>query len=371
MYSKIRKMKIKEITSYLEEIAPLSYQESYDNAGLIVGDGNAEVTGILVCLDSTEEIIEEAIQKNCNLVVAHHPIVFEGLKKITGKNYVERTVIKAIKNDIAIYAIHTNLDNVIEGVNGKIAEILELQKTRVLAPKTGLLKKLITFVPYEAKEQVLQTLFKAGAGNIGEYSECSYATEGKGTYLPSENSNPYKGKKGERHTEPEYKIEVLYTKEKEGKILKALFQAHPYEEVAYDLIQLTNTSSLIGAGIIGELKEEVDALTFLKELKVKMNTSCIRHTALLDKKIKKVALCGGAGSFLLKEAKSQQADIFITGDFKYHEFFDTENQIIIADIGHFESEQFTIEHLASLLKEKFSTFAVQLTEKETNPIHYL
>ena len=371
MYSKIRKMKIKEITNYLEEIAPLSYQESYDNAGLIVGDSNREVTGVLVCLDSTEEIIEEAIEKNCNLVVAHHPIVFGGLKKITGKNYVERTVIKAIKNDIAIYAIHTNLDNVIEGVNGKIAEILELQNTRVLAPKTGILKKLITFVPYEAKEPVLQALFDAGAGTIGEYSECSYSTEGRGTYLPSEKSNPYKGEKGARHTEPEYKIEVLYTKEKEGNILKALFDAHPYEEVAYDLIQLTNTTPLIGAGIIGELKEETDALEFLKYLKIKMKTACIRHTTATNRKIKKVALCGGAGSFLLADAKRQQADIFITGDFKYHEFFDAENQIIIADIGHFESEQFTIEHLASLLKENFSTFAVQLTEKETNPIHYL
>ena len=364
-------MKIKEITNYLETIAPLSYQENYDNAGLIVGDSTVEVTGILVCLDSTEEIVQEAIAKGCNLIIAHHPIVFGGLKKFTGKNYVERTVIKAIKNDIAIYAIHTNLDNVIAGVNGKIAELLGLKNIRVLAPKESMLKKLVTFVPLEAKELVLSALFEAGAGHIGNYSECSYSAHGEGTYLANEKATPNKGDSSKRHLEPEVKVEVIYTKEKEGRIIASLNNAHPYEEVAYDLIQLTNTSNQIGAGIIGELSDEVAPLQFLKDLKVTMQTQCVRHTKILAKPIKIVALCGGAGSFLLRDAIAQQADVFITGDFKYHEFFDADNQLIIADIGHFESEQFTIALLVSFLKEKFTTFAIRLTEKETNPIQYL
>lgn len=364
-------MKIKEITNYLESIAPLAYQESYDNSGLIVGNKNDEVKGVLVCLDSTEEIVEEAIEKGCNLIVAHHPIVFGGLKKITGKNYVERTIIKAIKNDIAIYAIHTNLDNVIEGVNGKIAEKLGLTNTKVLSPKIGMLKKLITYVPLEAKDKLINALFEAGAGKIGNYSECSFSSNGVGSYLANEKATPYKGELLKRHIEAEEKIEVIYPKNIEANLVLSLEAAHPYEEVAYDLVSISNTSDRVGAGIIGELKEEVDALEFLKNLKTTMKTNCVRHTKTLGNKIKTVAVCGGAGSFLLKSAIGQQADVFITGDFKYHEFFDAEDHLIIADIGHFESEQFTIELLVSILKEKFTTFAVRLTEKETNPIQYL
>lgn len=364
-------MKIKEITNYLESIAPLAYQESYDNSGLIVGNKNDEVKGVLVCLDSTEEIVEEAIENGCNLIVAHHPIVFGGLKKITGKNYVERTIIKAIKNDIAIYAIHTNLDNVIVGVNGKIGEKLGLTNTKVLSPKTGMLKKLITYVPLEAKDKVINALFEAGAGKIGNYSECSFSSNGVGSYLANEKATPYKGELLKRHTEKEEKIEVIYPKNIESNLVLSLETAHPYEEVAYDLVSISNTSDRVGAGIIGELKEEVDALEFLKNLKTTMKTNCVRHTKTLGNKIKTVAVCGGAGSFLLKSAIGQQADVFITGDFKYHEFFDAEDHLIIADIGHFESEQFTIELLVSILKEKFTTFAVRLTEKETNPIQYL
>jgi len=364
-------MKIQDITNYLEGMAPLSYQESYDNSGLIVGDKNAKVTGVLVCLDSTEEIVEEAIEKGANLIVAHHPIVFGGLKTFTGKNYVERTVLKAIKNDIAIYAIHTNLDNVIDGVNGMIAKKLGLKNVKVLAPKPNLLKKLVTYVPTTDKEEVLSALFNKGAGKIGDYSECSYSSNGEGSYWANEKANPYKGDSSKRHVEKEVKIEVVYTKDIENNLVGALLSVHPYEEVAYDLISLTNISDRIGAGIVGELDDEVEAMEFLKSLKVSLKTNCVRHTKPLNKKIKRVALCGGAGSFLLNNAKRAGADIFITGDFKYHEFFDAENQIVIADVGHFESEQFTIDLLVSVLKEKFSTFAVRVTEKETNPIHYL
>lgn len=364
-------MKISDITKYLENIAPLSYQENYDNSGLIIGDKNENVTGVIVCLDSTEEIVNEAIDKNCNLIIAHHPIIFGGLKKINGNNYIERTVIKAIKNNIAIYAIHTNLDNIINGVNGKIAERLNLINTRVLLPKNNMLKKLITYVPLDFKKAILQSLFDAGAGNIGNYSECSYSSKGTGTYLAGKNTKPYKGNSLNRHSETEERIEVIYTKDIENNVISKLIESHPYEEVAYDLIPLSNNSDKIGSGIIGELEEEISAMSFLNSLKNKMNTKCIRHTKLINKNIKTIAVCGGSGSFLLKNAISQKADIFITGDFKYHEFFDADNKIVIADIGHFESEQFTINLLVSILKEKFTTFAIHLTEKETNPVHYL
>jgi len=365
-------MKIKDITNCLESIAPLSLQESYDNAGLIVGDPQQEVTGVVVCLDSIEAVIDEAIAKKCNLVVAHHPIVFNGLKQLNGKNYVERVVLKAIKNDIAIYAIHTNLDNVFwQGVNSKIAEKLQLHTTKILAPKKGLLNKLVVFCPFKKVEAVKKALFAAGAGNIGDYDECSFSTPGKGTFRGDESTNPYVGEKGQQHSEEEERIEVIYPSYKEKGILRAMVEAHPYEEVAYDCYQLKNSWQDVGSGLVGELVKPMDEKEFLSFLKTQMKTDCIRYTALRDKPIQKVALCGGAGSFLLQAAKGAGADVFITGDFKYHEFFDADGQLIVADIGHYESEQYTIELIAGLIKDKFANFAVHLTGIYTNPIKYL
>lgn len=363
-------MKIAEIIQTIEEFAPISYQEVYDNAGLLVGDKMADCTGVLICLDAIEAVIDEAIAKKCNLVVAHHPIVFSGVKKITGKNYIERVIIKAIKNDIAIYACHTNLDNVKLGVNNIIADKLGLQNRKILDPKSGILKKLYTYVPAVAKDALLNALFAAGAGNIGNYSECSYSVDGVGTFKGNEHSNPVIGEKNKRSTEPEHKIELIFPDYKESKILQALKASHPYEEVAYEVITLDNVYQDIGSGMIGELENPVSETDFLASLKVKMNTACIRHTALLNKKIQKVALCGGSGSFLLPKAISQQADIFISGDFKYHQFFDADNQIIIADIGHYESEQFTAQLFNKIISEKFPTFAVQISTINTNPINY-
>lgn len=364
------KMKIAEIIQTIEEFAPISYQEVYDNAGLLVGDKMADCTGVLICLDAIEAVIDEAIAKKCNLVVAHHPIVYSGVKKITGKNYIERVIIKAIKNDIAIYACHTNLDNVKLGVNNIIADKLGLQNRKILDPKSGILKKLYTYVPAVAKDALLNALFAAGAGNIGNYSECSYSVDGVGTFKGNEHSNPVIGEKNKRSTEPEHKIELIFPDYKESKILQALKASHPYEEVAYEVITLDNVYQDIGSGMIGELENPVSETDFLASLKVKMNTACIRHTALLNKKIQKVALCGGSGSFLLPKAISQQADIFISGDFKYHQFFDADNQIIIADIGHYESEQFTAQLFNKIISEKFPTFAVQISTINTNPINY-
>lgn len=364
-------MKIKDLTSYLETIAPLSYQESYDNAGLIVGDSNLEVSGVLVCLDSIEEIVDEAIEKKCNVIIAHHPIVFSGLKKITGKNYIERVILKAIKNDIAIYAIHTNLDNMLHGVSAKIADRIGLKNRKILSPIKNDLRKLVTFIPSEHVEKVRDGIFSAGGGYIGNYSECSFNIVGEGTFRAGDNTNAFIGEKGERHTEKEVRVEVVFQKNLQSKIINNLLSVHPYEEVAYDIFSLENKNEFAGAGLIGELDEEVDALEFLKSLKTSMKTECVRYTNTFNRKIKKVALCGGSGSFLLNNAIRNQADVFITGDFKYHQFFDAENKIIIADIGHFESEQFTIELLADVIKEKFTTFAVHLTEVDTNPINYL
>ena len=364
-------MTIQDVTNYLESIAPLQFQESYDNAGLIVGNYKNDVSGVLVCLDSTEKIVDEAIERKCNLIVAHHPIVFSGLKKITGKNYVERIVIKAIKNDIAIYAIHTNLDNMLNGVNEIIGRKLGLINTQILSPSSNNLRKLITYVPVDHVEKVRESLFDSGAGKIGDYDECSFSSMGEGTFRAGDDTNAFIGEKGKRHLETEQKLEVVYSIDKQRAILSSLSNSHPYEVPAYDILELQNSNSGIGAGLIGELKNGIDEITFLKSLKITMKTDCVRYTDLQGRQIKRVAVCGGSGSFLLKDAIHQKADVFITGDFKYHEFFDAENRIVIADVGHFESEQYTIELLVDKLKEKFTTFAVCFTEVNTNPVNYL
>lgn len=364
-------MRTKEVIDYLDQLAPPSLQESYDNSGLIVGDKNLECTGVITCLDSTEAIVEEAIDKGCNLIVAHHPIVFSGLKSITGRNYIERTIIKAIKNDIAIYAIHTNLDNVKHGVNGVWANALGLKKQRILAPKDGLLSKLIVYVPEGSKEEVMSAIFSADGGKIGEYSECSYSSMGTGTFVPSGEAKPYSGETGVRSTEEEVKLEVMVPNFSLNACVRAAREAHPYEEMAYDVVSLRNTHQEIGSGMIGELENEMQVMDWLNFVKDKMGAGVVRYTNICKDSIKKVAICGGSGSFLLNAAIRQGVDIFITADFKYHQFFDAEDRIIIADIGHYESEHLTISYLAEKLKEKFTTFAVLQTEVNTNPINYL
>lgn len=367
---KRRNMKISAITSYLERIAPLSYQESYDNSGLIVGNPNDTVQRVLIALDCTEAVVDEAIEKGCGLIITHHPIVFKGLKKFNGKNYVERVVLKAIKNDIALYAIHTNLDNVLGGVNSKIAEKLGLENTAILNPKSGLIKKLTVFVPRTHVESVRTALFEAGAGAIGDYDECSFNSIGYGTFRAGQDANPTLGEIGQQERVEETKIEVVFPSFKERSILVAMYSAHPYEEVAHDLITLENTLHQVGSGIIGNLPSGQTEAEFLGYLKEKLNLSVIRHTPYLDKEVVRVAICGGAGSFLLEHAKRSGANVFVTGDFKYHEFFDAEDSLVIADIGHFESEQYTQELLFDLLHEEFVDLPLLLTEVNTNPVKY-
>lgn len=360
---------IREVTGYLETIAPPQYQESYDNCGLLTGDASAAVTKVLVTLDCTEEVVEEAIAKGCNLVVAHHPIIFGGLKKITGRNYVERTVIKAIKNDIAIYAIHTNLDNMVHGVNAMICSKLQLTGTRILQPKQGVLKKLVVYVPGQHLAEVQQAIFAAGGGRIGNYSECSFYGNGTGTFKGNEHSNGFTGEKLKQHTTAECRLEILVEHDKIGNAVQAMKAAHPYEEVAYDILPIENSHPEIGSGMIGELQAPLSPPDFLAHLKTNMNLKMIRYTAF-DKPVKTVAVCGGSGSFLLKQALSARADAFVTADFKYHEFFDAEKRLMIADIGHYESEIFTINLLADEIVKKFPTFAVILSSINTNPINY-
>jgi dinuclear metal center YbgI/SA1388 family protein len=364
-------MLVKDITTLIEEFAPLSYQESYDNSGLIVGSKNDEVTGVLISLDCVEAILDEAIAKNCNLIIAHHPIVFSGLKRFNGTDYIQRTIIKAIKNNIAIYSVHTNLDNVKNGVSFKIAEKIGLKNCKILQPKKNLLSKVVTYCPENVAEEVRAAMFSAGAGSIGDYAECSFNVDGVGTFKGGENTSPSVGKVGELHHENETRIETVVPTHMVDAVLRALKEAHPYEEVAYDVFALQNKYENVGSGLVGELEIEEDELAFLKRLKVDLKTDCVRHTNLLGKKVKRVALCGGSGSFLLNNAIAAQADVFITGDFKYHQFFDSENKIIIADVGHYESEQFTSELIYEILNEKFPNFAVSLTEKNTNPVNYL
>ena len=364
-------MQIKEIAQIIESVAPLAFQESYDNAGLIIGQPDDEMNGILITLDITEEILDEAISKNLNLIVCHHPIVFSGIKKLNGTSYIERCVAKAIKNDIAIYAAHTNLDSVFGGVNSKICEKLNLQNCRILAPTPNFLKKLVTFVPVADAEKVRNALFETGAGQIGNYDSCSFNQTGNGTFRGNDQTNPYVGKKNQLHTEEETRIETIFPKHIQSKVIQALLQAHPYEEVAYDIYPLDNEYPQSGIGMIGELSEPADELGFLLKLKETFNCQVVKHTQLLGKPIQKVAVCGGSGSTYLSKAMAQNADIFISGDFKYHQFFDAESRIIIADIGHYESEQFTKEVFYELLTKKFPKFAVHLSDFSTNPVSYL
>ncbi|RUA25085.1 MAG: Nif3-like dinuclear metal center hexameric protein [Bacteroidetes bacterium] len=364
-------MQLQQIISELELLAPPSYQESYDNAGLIVGETNKNISSALICFDVTEEVLEEAKAKGVNLIISHHPIIFKGLKKLNGKNYVERIVIDALKSDIALYAMHTNLDNVILGTNRILSEKLGLKNVKVLDPLKGRFRKLITYCPKDYAEKVRSAIFEAGAGHIGKYDQCSFNTEGQGSFRAGEDANPFVGKINQIHFEEEVRIETIFPEYLERSIISALKKAHPYEEVAFDIYKLENESVNLGAGIIGDMETPEDELIFLKKLKNITQAEGVRYTKLRNRNVKKVALCGGSGAFLIHKAKAARADVYITGDVKYHEFFDADGQIVIADIGHYESEQFTKELLISYIKEKFPTFAVQISEANTNPINYL
>ncbi len=363
-------MKIKDITSALEAWAPRSLQEDYDNSGLQVGDPEAGITSALVCLDCTEAVVEEAAAAGCGLIISHHPVIFKGLKSLVAKTYVERTVLAALKHNIALYAIHTSLDNVIDGVNGEIATRLGLKALHVLDPKPAQLRKLVTFVPAAHAEMLRNALFAAGAGHIGGYDECSFNLLGTGTFRGGEGTQPFVGQMGKRHSEAEERVELIYHAPREAAILVALRQAHPYEAVAYDLYALLNAHQQVGSGLVGEWEEALAEEVFLTKLKSVFGIQVLRHSKLLGKPIRRVALCGGSGAFLLGRAAAVEADAYVTGDVKYHQFFDVDNRLLLADIGHYGSEQFTMHLIQRRLRELFPTFAVRLTENVTDPIYH-
>lgn len=364
-------MKVYEIARAIEEVAPIPLQENYDNSGLQVGNPQMDVTSALVCIDVTEKIIEEARRLGCNLVISHHPLIFSGIKSLTGKNYVERTVISAIRYNIALYAAHTNLDNVRNGVNYKLAEKIGLQQIRILEPQKNRLMKLVAFVPGEAVEKVKTALFEAGAGAIGDYESCAYSSEGSGEFKPKNGSQPYRGRIGTLYEGPETRIEVILPQHIKNGVTNALLAAHPYEEPVYDLIALQNDSTTSGSGVYGILPEPIDEQTFLREVQRKLQAGSVRYTALRGKPISTVALCGGAGAFLIPSAKRVRADIFIIGEIKYHDFFGHEDELILAEYGHYETEQYTKEIFCDIITKKFPTFAVHYTKENTNPINYL
>ncbi len=364
-------MQISAIVACLESLAPPAYQESYDNTGLLTGSGSWACTGILTTLDVTEEVVREAVGRGCNLIVAHHPIIFKGLKGLTGRNYVEQTVISAIKQDIAIYAIHTQLDNVVTGgVNGRIAEKLGVIGGKPILPREGVLQKLFCFVPVDHLEVVRAAVFAAGAGHIGGYSECSYAVEGAGTFKGGEGTQPFVGQPGLRHQEKEARLEVILPAHLSRSVVRAMIAAHPYEEVAYDLVALANVHPDVGAGLIGELAEPMEEKAFLERIRGVFGVPVVRHTRLTGRRVQRVAVCGGSGSFLISKALALGANFYITSDVKYHEFFDANDGMVIADIGHFESEQFTVDLLFEVLREKFRNFAVLKSDIKTNPVNY-
>ena len=363
-------MILKEINSVLEEMAPLAYAESFDNVGLLIGNQNQEINSILVCHDALEQVVDEAIKKECNLIVCFHPILYSGIKSLTGKNYVERSLIKAIKNDIAIYAVHTALDNHPDGVNKILCNQLGLINTKILIPKQQFIKKLVTYTVPQNANKLRQALFQAGAGQIGNYSECSFKSEGLGSYRGNEVSNPVYGEKQEFIETKEVKIEVTFEKNKESKVLSALFTNHEYEEVAYEIYSLDNKHQNIGLGMIGELENEMNEQDFLTFVKQTMESDGIRHSTFIKKPIKKVAVLGGSGSFAISNSIQEGADAFLTADLKYHNYYEAENRLLLADIGHFESERYTKNYIVDYLRKKIPKFATVLSEENTNPVKY-
>jgi len=361
-------MKINELIKVFEEIIPLDFQEDYDNCGLQIGNAQNELGRTLICFDITEEVVNEAIEKNCNLIISHHPLIFKGVKKITGSNYIERIILKAVKSDIAIYCAHTSLDNNYDGLNLFIAEKLGLKNTKILSPVEKILKKLVVFCPTNHAEKLRSALFQSGAGSIGNYDSCSFNQSGTGTFRANENAHPFVGVINELHSEAEIRIETVFPQHLQSSVVKAMLKNHPYEEVAYDIYQLDNKYNKVGAGVIGDLESSITAEDFFQILKNTFGTKCIKHSKIINQKIQKIAYCGGSGSFLIHNAIAQGADIFVTADLKYHDFFS--ERIILADIGHFESEQFSCELIASILMKKLPTFAFLFSENKTNPVYY-
>ena len=363
-------MLVKDVIDFLDSYAPLKYAEDFDNTGLLVGDKNAKVTGIIICLDSTKEVIQEAIDSNSNLIISFHPIIFNGLKQLSPGNYVNDSIILAIKNNISIFAIHTALDNSNMGVSMKLCDVLGISDKKVLIPKTKTIKKLTTYIPKDDAANLKNKLFGIGAGSIGKYDNCSFSFEGEGTFKGNESSNPTIGDKLKDTTQNEVCINITFLKHLEEKVLSVLKEVHPYEEIAYEIITIENVNENIGMGMYGELKVALSENDFFKLIKNKLNVKFLKHSKLMNKTIKRVAVLGGSGSFGIEKAISVNADAYLTADLKYHDYFKADNSILLVDVGHYESEQFTKNLLYDILTKKFPNFAIALTKTNTNPVKY-
>jgi dinuclear metal center YbgI/SA1388 family protein len=363
-------MKLADLVKAFDEFASFSLQENYDNSGIQYGQPNRLVNKGLICVDVTEAIIEEAIEKGCDVVISHHPLIFCGIKKLTGKHYTERVLVKAIQKDIAIISVHTNLDTIFSGVNNILAQKLGLENLALLQERQGLMKKLVTYCPADKAEGVRAAIFEAGAGHIGEYDCCSFNMHGEGSFRAGDNADPYVGEKGELHFEKEVRIETILPAWKQNAVIDALIRAHPYEEVAYDMYAMDNSFNKAGTGMMGTFKDPLSEKEFLTRLKKVLGSGCIRHSELTGKQIRKVALCGGSGSFMREKAIAAAADAFVTADIKYHDFFDADGKILLADVGHYESEQFTKEILHDVVRKKFTNFALLISDRSTNPVRY-
>ncbi len=366
-------MKISEVISKLEQWAPRALQEGYDNAGLLSGDADEECRGALCCLDITQKVLEEALEQNCNLIIAHHPLVFQSIKSLAGNTLVNRLLVFAIKNNVAVYAFHTNLDNVLSGVNAAFANKMGISPIgrQILYKKSRQVAKLYTYVPKTHHLQVQKALYATGAGQIGLYENCSFSALGTGTFRPMEGSKPFIGSTdGPLETLEEIKLEVIFPVWLKENVLQALHNAHPYETVAYEIVITENTHPETGSGLIGNLEYPLEETEFLSLIKAKFHLSVIKTSPLMNKKVQKVAICGGAGSFLISHAIRQGADVFITSDLKYHDYFEADGKILLMDIGHYESEVATVELMTGYINSKFPNFAVLKTKVITNPVQY-
>lgn len=364
-------MKLSELSSFLDSSLPLSFQEEWDNSGLQTGDPGMEISSALVALDVTEAVVEEAVRTGSNLILSHHPLIFSGIRKITGRSSTERIIMNSIRNNIAIYSAHTNLDMVSNGVSKKMALKLGLENISVLRTLKNKLQKLVTFVPEDHLGRVREAIFSAGAGVIGNYDLCGFTAGGTGSFRGGENTSPFTGEKGILHFEKELRFETIFYSHLKDRVIKALLAAHPYEEVAYDIYALENDNIDAGLGCTGEFPEPVDETVFLLKLKSVFGAEGIRYSKLTGRPVKKVALCGGSGASLLNDALKRGADAFVTADIKYHAFFEPENKLLLVDCGHYETEKFSVEILYDLIVKNFPNFAVRFSETNTNPINYL
>lgn len=365
-------MTIKEVTQFLESRFPLYLQEDFDNCGVQCGNVNNEISGAMVCFEMTEKIIDEAISKNCNLVISHHPLILKrGITKIVPSDRVGAMICKALANNMVLYSMHTNIDSGEGGGNDVFAEKLGLSDVKVMAPVKGLYRKLVVNVPAEHSEKLKEALFKIGCGQQGNYQKCSYSTLGKGQFEPNGEAKPFIGTQNNLEKVEEERIEMIYPAYLQHAVIQAIYENHPYEEPAFDLFSLENTERKVGLGRIGELPEEMDCKEFFSYLKEKLNLEHLRYCGDEGKKIRRVAVCGGGGAGFIDTAIALNADAYVSGDFKYHDFFKSHSGTVLVDIGHYEGECFIKNIIFNLLKEKFTTFAVLSSEFENLNVKYI